>query len=109
MICMVMHMSYFAATTLREVKRMKALREVYEKQLEILPKGSLRTKERNGKKYFYLSYRSNGKVVSEYIGKNETVIEDLRERLERRKGIEGLIKNIKKELVLMNKVLEVAK
>jgi hypothetical protein len=102
-------MSFFVTTTLREAKRMNALREVYEKQLKNLPKGSLRAKERNGKKYFYLSYRCSGKVVSEYVGSDESVIEDLRERLERRKGVEGLIKNIKKELVLMNKVLEVAK
>jgi len=51
---MVINMSYLAVTTLREAKRMIALREVYEKQLEDLPKGSLRAKERNGKKYYYL-------------------------------------------------------
>jgi len=102
-------MSFFATTTLREAKRMTALREAYEKQLESLPKGSLREKERNGKKYFYLAYRSDGRVVSEYIGNDETVINSLKEQLERRKGVEALIKNIKKELALMNKVLEVAK
>jgi len=106
---MVVFMSFFVAATLREAKRMNALREAYEKQLKNLPKGSLRTKERNGKKYFYLSYRCNGKVVSDYVGNDESVIEDLRERLERRKGVEGLLKNIKKELALMNKVLEVTK
>ena len=99
---MVMYMSYFAATTLREAKRMIALREVYERQLKSLPKGSLAAKERNGKRYFYLSYRCNGKVVSKYIGNDESVINDLKERLERRKGVEGLIKKIKKELALMN-------
>jgi len=106
---MVMYMSFFVATTLREAKRMNALREVYEKQLNSLPKGSLRVKERNGKKYYYLSYRCNGKVVSDYVGSDESVIEDLKERLERRKGVLGLIKNIKKELALVNKVLEVVK
>jgi len=105
----VMQMSFFVTTTLREAKRMDALREAYEEQLKNLPTGSLRAKERNGKKYFYLSYRCNGKVVSEYIGNDESVIEDLRDRLERRRGVEGLIKSIKKELALMNKVLEVAK
>ncbi|MDL2287052.1 hypothetical protein LJB90_00590 [Eubacteriales bacterium OttesenSCG-928-G02] len=102
-------MSFFVTTTMREAKRMTALRESYEKQLEALPKGSLRVKERNGKKYFYLSYRSEGKVVSEYVGNDESVIDELKERLERRKGVEALIKGIKKELALMNKILEVAK
>jgi len=102
-------MSFFAATILREAKRMNALREVYEKQLKSLPKGSLKAKERSGKKYYYLSYRCNGKVVSDYVGSDETVIDSLRERLERRKGVERLLKKIKKELALMSKVLEVAK
>ena len=88
---------------------MTALCEAYEKQLESLPKGSLRVRERNGNQYIYLAYRSDGKVVSEYIGNDASIIDNLRERLERRKGIESLIKNIKKELTLMNKVLEAAK
>ena len=88
---------------------MSALREVYEKQLADLPKGSLQTKVRNGKKYYYLAYRNNGKTVSDYAGNNEADIVVLRERLERRKGIENLLKAIKKELALMNKVLETEK
>ena len=100
-------MSLFAATTLRESKRMATLLNSYEKQLESLPKGSLREKERNGKTYYYLAYRSGGKVVSDYVGNDESVIDSLREQLKRRKDVEALIKNIKKELAIMNKVLEV--
>jgi len=87
---------------------MTALLNSYEKQLEGLPKGSLREKERNGKTYYYLAYRNDGKVVSDYIGNDESIIDTLREQLKRRKCVEALIKNIKKELALMNKVLEVA-
>lgn len=102
-------MSYFAATTLREAKRMSALRESYEKQLASLPKGSLQVKERNGRKYFYLAYRCDGKVMSEYAGNDESVVADLKEKLERRKNIENLLKSIKNELRLMNRALEVAR
>lgn len=102
-------MSYFAATTMREAKRMSALRDSYEKQLAVLPKGSLRAKERNGRKYYYLAYRRGGKVVSEYVGNDEATITVLRERLERRKNIENLLRSIKNELHLMSKVLEVAR
>jgi len=101
-------MSFFVTTTMREAKRMTALCEAYEKQLQTLPKGSLCEKERNGRKYFYLAYRYEGKVVSEYVGRNETVVAGIREQLERRKDVEAIIKIIKKELALMNKVLEVA-
>ncbi|MEN6313455.1 MAG: hypothetical protein ABFD25_04310 [Clostridiaceae bacterium] len=45
-------------------------------------RGSLRLKERNGHKYFYLAYRRDGKVVSEYVGNDESVVADLKERLE---------------------------
>lgn len=102
-------MSYFAAATMRELKSMTALRDAYEKQLAGLPKGSLQMKERGGKRYYYLVYRNKGKIVSEYAGNDEAVIADLREQLERRKGVENLLKGIKKELALMNKVLEAVK
>lgn len=102
-------MSYFEITTMREVKRMTALQQNYVKQLESLPKGTIREKERNGRKYFYLAYRADGKVISEYIGNDESTLINLRERLERRKNIEVLLKVIKNELRLMNRALEVAR
>lgn len=94
--------------TKREVTRMTALKQNYEGQLASLPKGTIRKKERNGRIYFYLTYRAEGKVVSEYIGYDESALDDLRERLERRKNIEALLKSIKNELRLMNRALEVA-
>jgi len=102
-------MSYLAATVSREAKNMAALRDVYEKQLAELPKGSIQIKERKDKKYYYLSYRNGGRVASEYLGNDESVVAELKERLERRKGIENLLKNINKELASMNKILEAAK
>ncbi len=102
-------MSYFVITTMREVKRMTALQQNYVKQLESLPKGTIREKERNGRKYFYLAYRAEGKVVSEYIGNDASTLNNLRERLERRKNIEVLLKVIKNELRLMNRALEVTR
>ena len=108
-LCVMMIMSYFAKTTMREIERMNTLCVAYEKQLESLPKGSLQVKERNEKKYYYLAYRHNGTVVSDYIGNDEDVASNLKEQLHRRRGIETLLKSIKKELALMNKVLEMAK
>ena len=99
-------MSYFATTVLREIQTMSSLCDAYEKQLVLLPKGSVQIKQRKDKKYFYLVYRTDGKIVSKYIGNDEGAIFELREHLERRKGIEALLKGIKKELVSMNKILE---
>jgi len=102
-------MSYITATIEREAEKMSALLGLYEKQLGALPKGSLHAKERNGKNYFYLSYRKDGKVVTDYVGNDETALNSLKEQLERRENIERLRKAIKHELRLMNKAKEAAK
>ena len=102
-------MSYIATTIEREAEKMSALLGLYEKQLDTLPKGSLRAKERNGKSYYYLSYRKNGKVITDYIGNNENTLNGLKEQPERRHNIERLRKAIKHELRLMNKAMEAAK
>jgi len=102
-------MSYITVTIEREAEKMSALLCLYEKQLDALPKGSLRVKERNGKNYFYLSYRKDGKVVTDYVGNDETTLNGLKEQLERRQDIERLRKAIKHELRLMNKAMEAAR
>ncbi len=102
-------MSYFSLMTKREAMRMTALKQNYEEQLASLPKGTIRKKERNGRIYFYLAYRAEGKVVSEYIGNDESALDVLRERLERSKNIKALLKSIKNELRLMNRALEAAR
>ena len=102
-------MSYFAATTIKEIKRMEALCNAYERQLSELPKGSLQVKKRKGKQYYYLTYRKDDKIISKYEGKDESAIAELMEKIKRRKGIEKLIKSIKKEIAIMNKALEAAK
>jgi len=102
-------MSYIAAMIEREAEKMSALLGLYEKQLGALPKGSLRVKERGGKSYFYLSYRKDGKVVTDYVGNDETTLNSLKEQLERRQGIGRLCKAIKRELRLMNKAMEATK
>jgi len=99
-------MSYFVNTILLEINRMSALRDVYENQLTNLPKGSVQIKDRNGKIYYYLVYRNNGRVISEYAGNDEAVIAELKEQLERRKCISNLLKRINSELSLMNKAME---
>ena len=88
---------------------MKALCDAYEKQLKGLPKGSLQIKKRKGKQYYYLTYRNNDKIISKYAGKDESIVAGLIEQIERRKGIEKLLKGIKKEIVLMTKALEAVK
>lgn len=49
------------------VKRLEA----YQKQIEQLPKGSLRQKRINGRSYTYLQYREDGHIRSRYVKPNE--------------------------------------
>lgn len=102
-------MSYIAVTIEREAEKMSVLLGLYEKQLNALPKGSLHIKERGGKSYFYLSYRKDGKVITDYVGNDETTLNNLKEQIERRQDIERLRKAIKRELHLMKRAMEVAK
>jgi len=57
-------MSYITVTIELEAEKMSALLGLYEKQLGTLPKGSLRVKERNGKKYF----KGNSSILLSYYG-----------------------------------------
>ena len=68
----------------------------YEKELSILPKGSIKTKIIGNKSYFYLNYRDGKKVISKYIGKEENA-SFVKEQLERRHQIELMIKKLKQE------------
>jgi phosphatidylglycerol---prolipoprotein diacylglyceryl transferase len=54
----------------------------------------------------YLILYGVGRFAVEFL-RVESALDDLRERLERRKNIEALLKNIKNELRLMNRALEV--
>ena len=102
-------MSYISVTIEREAARLSALLDLYEKQLDALPKGSLRAKKRAENSYYYLSYRKDDKVVTDYVGNDEITLNSLKEQLERRQNIERLRKAIKHELRLMNKAMEAAR
>lgn len=72
---------------------------MYLKELDALPKGSISTKCVNGNTYYYLNYRDGKKIVSKYIGKDEQSLREIKEKLERRKQIEGILKKLKEELI----------
>lgn len=64
-------MSVISTIIIREENRNKNMISEYAKELEALPKGSLKLKNINGKDYYYLVFRNGNKVVSKYIGKDE--------------------------------------
>lgn len=97
-------MDIISSIIAREQMRNENLTAIYLKELESLPKGSIKTKCVNGNSYYYLNYRDGKKVVSKYIGKDEQALREINERLARRKQIEGILKKLKEELIQIKKV-----
>ena len=89
-----------------EAKRIKALKESYEQQLSLLPKGTLRTRRRGKHEYYYLSFRDGEKVITDYVGKDEKKINELRESLEKRKHVEDILQQLNRELSVAKRILE---
>lgn len=87
-----------------ERKRNEYMLERYEKELSLLPKGKITPKITKANTYYYLKYRDGQKVCAKYIGKNEEDIALVAERLERRKVVEKLIKELKAERAKIKKM-----
>ena len=75
----------------------------YETLISQLPKGSLICRK---KEYYYLKYRSDGKVYDEYVGKDPKIVFDVREKLQQRKHYEKMLVALKKEQKAIAKILE---
>ena len=90
-------MSIVSSLIKKESMRNQNMIIEYERELTSLPKGSIKVKHVGSKVYYYLNYRDGGKVVSKYIGKSEESLITIKEQLERRRQIEGMLKKLKEE------------
>lgn len=97
-------MSMILSTISREKVRIEYMLAKYQAEYDTLPKGTLSEKQVGEKIYYYLKYRSGKKVVSQYISKEN--IDEIREKVKRRKHIESMIKSLQEELSIADKVLE---
>lgn len=88
---------------LKEARAFEILKKQYEEILAGLPKGSLTLKRGV---YYYLNYKEHGKTVSKYVGKKSPETDALREKIERRRHIEKMLRNIDAELKIAQKVRE---
>ena len=90
-------MSLLSQIVVEEKDRIKKMISEYEQELGTLPKGTLVGKKVKDKQYFYLQFREGKKIVSSYIGGKPDKIDELRERINRRKHIEAMLKALKIE------------
>ena len=87
-------------------ERQKAI----EKSIEFLPKGHINVLNRNGKGYYYLTYREGNKVKNEYLGpEGRTDLNKTINRLKERKIYDSELKELKKEEKTLKKLLVKAK
>ncbi len=85
-----------------EAERNEKMIAEYRTLLSELPKGSLIC--RRG--YYYLKYRDNGKVCDKYVGKDPTIIETLRDRLDLRRHYSEMLAHLEDEQKLIRRALE---
>ncbi len=97
-------MSVLMSLLSKEGSRNEKMLSAYSRELEALPKGSIRAKKSGNRVYYYLIFRDGDKVVTKYIGKNEETLIPIREQLERRKQVEEIIKRLKEEKTQIKKL-----
>ena len=81
----------------QELERNGKMIQEYEGELLKLPKGKLTVKKINSHSYYYLKYRNGGKVITEYVGKDNCDVSELNIKLEKRKHIEEMLTQLKSE------------
>ncbi len=90
-----------------ELDRLNKLKKNYEKQIAKLPKGSLIRKNIKGNIYYYLNYRQEKKKIFKYIGKlSRKELENLLDKIEKRKKLEKLNKQVKKDIKKLEKMIK---
>lgn len=78
-----------------ELERTKRLVRRYEEEIAALPKGSVFTRQIGRQSYFYLSYREDSRTVSKFLGNvKDFRIEELEQKLNRRKELSALLKKL---------------
>lgn len=97
-------MSVLAALLSREKNRNENMIAEYSRELETLPKGSIKPKKVKDKIYYYLIFRDGDKVITKYVGKDEKSLIPVQEQLVRRKQVEEIIKKLKEEKAQIKKL-----
>ena len=99
-------MSYLKSVLQEEYERLKALLQKYNNEISALPHGSISIKKRNQKEYVYLAYRKKENVKFEYIGSiSSEKSKDIVKKVKLRKGYEIKLKQVRKDLEEIEKVI----
>ena len=97
-------MSMISTLLIKEKNRNESMIIEYTRELDILPKGTIKEKKVNDKIYYYLLFREGDKVITKYLGKNEESLSLIKEQLERRKQLERMLQKLKEEKIQIKKL-----
>ena len=91
-----------------EKERNLEMQEVYQNEIDSLPKGSIiRRQIGKGKNtYHYLNYRDGTKPISKYLGNDEELITETRKKIKKRKHLESIVKRLKLEYKQICKIVK---
>lgn len=82
----------------KEIESNKERQESLKERLLLLPKGHINTLYRNGKGYYYLTYRNGKKINNDYLGLVEKAdLREIMDKLKQRNDIKKEIKALKEE------------
>ena len=72
-----------------------------EKRLLNLPRGSIKEREISGKKYYYLQYRKNKRIIQKYLGKikPEAIMQQKKDRI----ALKGELKKVNEALHIIRR------
>jgi hypothetical protein len=84
-------------------KHYSGLKKKIEKDLKVLPSGSVKKRRINGAVYYYLQERVGDKVVHRYLGKVRP--EELMEQVEKRRALKAELKKVNENLRIVQRAV----
>jgi hypothetical protein len=96
-------MSVLSEILLEEYERLLRTISSYESMAGELPKGSIREKSINGRRYAYLQWRDGSKICSKYIKRDE--VGNLNELIEKRKRYDRELQTLRASKKEFDKII----
>lgn len=68
-------------------------------------KGTIVRKKVGNHEYYYLKYRNGKKTVTDYIGRDQNKVDEIRTQVEKRKHFEKMLAELKEENKLIGNII----
>ena len=88
-----------------EYERNREMQQVYQAEIEKLPRGSVVVKMNGKQEYCYLQYREKDRVITKYIGRASDHEERLRTQVAERREFQRLLRRLRGEERYLEKAL----